>query len=451
MGTFVVPFRSSRVLLAQLGVLVAAAVAVAATSSRAAWAHPDVLAALAVLVVGGRQVPITVRGVHLSTSLAGLTLTMALAGPAPAAVLACLAVTLDALHLRPQPARILAELVSAVVVCLAGGLVLIATGVAGTPHGTADLAAISLVHLGVTILTSFLTAEQLRLHSRDAPPVRDALRTALVRVAPWQLGGAAACAAALALDARSGAPALQLAVIALLSLQLLGRAALTAVQGREKLASRLAELERLHEGLLSTTLRALALRDPSTARHSAAVARYARALAAQVGHAEVEQDLVHTAALVHDIGKLSFQDAVLAARMPLTGEQRAHVLRHPADGAQILRSVAGFEDVARIVHDHHERWDGRGYPRGLRGEEIHPLARVLAVAEAYDTMTAEDSYRPRKGHDEAMAQLRQAAGTQFEPRLVDAFEALAEQGAVAFGRHDRDVEHQLRLPRSAWA
>ena len=119
----------------------------------------------------------------------------------------------------------------------------------------------------------------------------------------------------------------------------------------------------------------LALRDRMTARHSAAVARYARAMAQALGWTREEQDLVHTAGLLHDIGKFAFPDTILLADSRLTDEQWEAVKRHPEDGARIVRRIDGYAPVAEIVHAHHERWDGRGYPRGLAGEEI-PRARA---------------------------------------------------------------------------
>jgi putative nucleotidyltransferase with HDIG domain len=415
------PLRRRRILVSQgLLVVVACALALALTDGQA-WSQPDRLGALAVLAVASRLFPVTANGVHLSLSLAGLTLTMALAGPAPAAALGALAVGLDAVHHRPPAWRVLTDLVTVLTLCVVGGGVLQAVGVAGEPHAAGvDLAVIATVVLALTVLGSVLTGEQLRLHRPSLPPAARTLRTMLLPVAPWQLGSAAAAAAVLHAHTMGADAAVGLVALVLLTVQLLLRAVLSASHGAHALEARRADGERLQEGLLATTLRALALRDPGMARHSAAVSRHAREIARRVGCGPEEQELVHAAGLLHDIGKVSFDDAVLRRTTPLTAAQRARVRAHPADGARILRSVAGFQDVARLVEAHHERWDGTGYPVGLAGEEIPELARVLAVAEAYDTMTASDSYRPPLDHLAAVAELRRCAGSQFEPRLVEA-------------------------------
>jgi putative nucleotidyltransferase with HDIG domain len=416
-------------MVAQGGLVVVASVSAAMLSGAQAWSRPDLLGALAVLAVASRLFPVTAHGVHLSLSLSGLTLTMALAGPAPAAALGALAVALDAVHHRPPAWRSLTDLATVLTLCAVGGALLEVLGVAGEPAPAGvDLAVIAGVVLVLTVLGSLLTAEQLRLHRPTLPPAARTLREVLLPVAPWQLGSAAAAAAVLHAHTTGGDAAVGLVALVLLTVQLLLRAVLSAAHGADALEARRADVERLQEGLLATTLRALALRDPGIARHSAAVSRHARLIARHIGCPAEEQELVHAAALLHDIGKVSFDDAVLRRTTPLSDEQVARIRSHPADGAHILRSVDGFEDVAYLVEAHHERWDGTGYPAGLAEEQIPLLARVLAVAEAYDAMTASDSYRPPVEHAAAVEELRRCAGTQFEPRLGEALVAVT--GAV---------------------
>jgi putative nucleotidyltransferase with HDIG domain len=208
----------------------------------------------------------------------------------------------------------------------------------------------------------------------------------------------------------------------------------------------------MHRGLLAAMLNTLSLRDPMTARHSAAVARYALATAAAAGMSTLEQELAHTAGLVHDIGKASFDDELLHSRGPLSAEQWERIRRHPTDGAGVLRGVLGYEAVADVVEAHHERWDGGGYPAGIAGEDIPVLARILAVADTYDVMTGRDTYREPVSHAEAVAELRRVAGTQLDARFVELFIETVERRRIGFAHaDDRDLEVELRRPRTVLA
>jgi putative nucleotidyltransferase with HDIG domain len=192
----------------------------------------------------------------------------------------------------------------------------------------------------------------------------------------------------------------------------------------------------------------LALRDRMTARHSAAVARYSRALAHAHGCPQEEQELVHTAGLLHDIGKFSFPDAILLAEAPLGEDEWQIVRRHPEQGARVVARMETYGPVADLILCHHERWDGEGYPRRLAGDTIPLLSRILAVADTYDVMTARDSYRRPLNSTQAVTELRRIAGSQLDPRLVDDFVALLESKELAF-RHadDADFEAELAFER----
>ena len=146
-------------------------------------------------------------------------------------------------------------------------------------------------------------------------------------------------------------------------------------------------------GLLSTVLQTLSMRDAMTARHSAAVARYSREVAGMLGLDEREQDLIHTAALLHDIGKFILPDSVLFANRKLTNEEWELIKLHPEQGAKLVERIEGYGPVAEIVLHHHEKFAGGGYPAGIAGDEIPLGARILSVADTYDVMTSRDSYR----------------------------------------------------------
>jgi len=131
-------------------------------------------------------------------------------------------------------------------------------------------------------------------------------------------------------------------------------------------------------------------------------------------------DRLVSAAVMHDIGKIAVRGEVLEKKGQLDESEWEEVKRHPDVGYSILGSANEYNLLAEIVLAHHERWDGKGYPRGLKEEEIPLLSRVIAVAEAYDAMVSESSYREAMSREEAVAELRRCAGTQFDPAVVEA-------------------------------
>jgi putative nucleotidyltransferase with HDIG domain len=226
---------------------------------------------------------------------------------------------------------------------------------------------------------------------------------------------------------------------------LLGQLLLSQQRALE-LENRTKQLASFQVGMLSALLRTLDLRDQMTARHSAAVARYSRAIAQRAGLSQQEEELVHIAALLHDIGKFILPDRILKANVPLTEEDWMLIRRHPQQGARVVASVDGYGPVAEIILAHHERIDGNGYPRGLEGDEIPELARIISVADTYDVMTARDSYRTPVSTYEAMEELQRVAGEQLDPRFVAIFIELLEGRDVNF-QHDEaaDFEKELAL------
>jgi putative nucleotidyltransferase with HDIG domain len=182
--------------------------------------------------------------------------------------------------------------------------------------------------------------------------------------------------------------------------------------------------------MLCTMLELLSQRDHATARHSAAVAAYARDLCRAAGGSGREQQLAHDAGLLHDVGKAAFPDHILVGEQGLDADDWEVIRRHPEEGARRVRRV-GLEELAEIIRSHHERIDGRGYPRGLCGEAIPWLARVVAVVDTYDVMTARDSYRPPVSPAAATAELRRVRGTQLDSRLVQTFIAMLSRPAAA--------------------
>jgi putative nucleotidyltransferase with HDIG domain len=157
--------------------------------------------------------------------------------------------------------------------------------------------------------------------------------------------------------------------------------------------------------------------------HSRRVAALADMLTRRMGLSELERRNIHFGALLHDIGKITLDPALLKAQGGLTAEQLLPMRKHPASGVDLLRPIMMWEDVLPIIHGHHERWDGQGYPLGLSGEAIPLGARVVSVADAFDAMTRERPYGSRRTAEEALVEIETFAGTQFDPRIARLFVA----------------------------
>lgn len=209
-------------------------------------------------------------------------------------------------------------------------------------------------------------------------------------------------------------------------------------------------------GVLSGMVRNLDMRDGRTARHSAAVAQFARDIAAEAGRSDREQELAHTAGLLHDVGKFALSDRVMERGVDLDDTDWKGIRRHPELGAAMLKDVGVYGPIAEIVRTHHERLDGRGYPAGLKGDEIPEVAKIVAVAEVYDSLTSEDTYRARKSSFEALTELRRVAGKQLDSRYVEAL-ARVLQGTGTDYRHagaadfDRELDVERRIGEAVGA
>ncbi len=201
-------------------------------------------------------------------------------------------------------------------------------------------------------------------------------------------------------------------------------------------------------GVLAGLLRALDTRDQRAARHAAAVARFASDMAEAVGMSEHDQELAHTAGLLHDIGHFALSDRVAERGRTLTEEDWVAIQQHPELGADMLRDLGMYGPIGEIVLAHHERIDGRGYPRGLSGEEIPTIAKIIAVAEVYDTLTAADTYRTRMSSFEALRELRRVAGTQLDAEYVEVLAGLLSGEGVEYRHADAaDFDSELDMER----
>jgi putative nucleotidyltransferase with HDIG domain len=201
-------------------------------------------------------------------------------------------------------------------------------------------------------------------------------------------------------------------------------------------------------GVLAGLMRSLDIRDERAARHAAAVARFARDIAKSVGMNDEECELAHTAGLLHDIGRFALSDRVAERGRQLTEEDWEAIQRHPELGADMLRDLGMYGPVAEIVAAHHERIDGRGYPSGLGEEEIPEIAKIISVAEVYDTLTASDTYRTRMSSFEALNELRRVAGTQVDSRYVEVLAGLLSGEGVEYRHADMaDFDVELDMER----
>lgn len=167
-------------------------------------------------------------------------------------------------------------------------------------------------------------------------------------------------------------------------------------------------------------------RDSYTAFHSSNVAEYAKSIAKSMGLSQTEIDSIYLAGLLHDIGKISMPDAILQKDGRLTEEEYAIMKKHPEEGYQIIKDIMRLGDlgITDMVRYHHERPDGKGYPLGLKGKEIPIGARILGVADAFDAMTTNRSYRQKLAVETAAGELKRNIGTQFDPDAANAFLAI---------------------------
>jgi len=207
-------------------------------------------------------------------------------------------------------------------------------------------------------------------------------------------------------------------------------------------------LEEAYEATLETLMHALEAKDPQTRLHSERVAEIARDLAKKVKNGdEAYAQAVYRAARLHDIGKIGIPEFVLLKPGPLTPEEREAIEKHPEFGVEMLKPGAkvAFEPlVYHVLLHHHERWDGRGYPKRLAGHEIPEEARIVGLADAYEAMTAGRPYRKAKTPEEALKEIQELSGIQFDPRLVEAFTELWKGDPVW---RDREAYIQIKTEK----
>ena len=183
----------------------------------------------------------------------------------------------------------------------------------------------------------------------------------------------------------------------------------------------LKDLRELFYKTIKSISSALDAKDPYTHGHSMRVTLYSLVLAKELGLDDKTLEEIETAGLLHDIGKVGIPQSILCKPGKLTDEEFEVMKSHPEQGEKIVKKIKKLDIISDWLKTHHERWDGKGYPSGLKGEEIPISARIIALADTYDAMTSTRSYRQALSHDVAIEEIKRCAGTQFDPQLAELF------------------------------
>jgi putative nucleotidyltransferase with HDIG domain len=214
---------------------------------------------------------------------------------------------------------------------------------------------------------------------------------------------------------------------------------------RELLLSTNEKLAAKHRELFLTTIEKLAksveLRDTYTGEHSQRVTLFAILLGQQLHLSAEDLELIRIGTPLHDIGKIGIEDAILRKPDRLTQEEFEIMKTHTTKGAEFIQPIADLRSILPIVRSHHERWDGRGYPDGLKGEDIPRLARIVAVANAFDAMVFDTPYRRGQPAEIAFAEIEREQGRQFDPDVVTAFLQIREKVVEEMRRFEKKSEN----------
>jgi putative nucleotidyltransferase with HDIG domain len=433
----------TRIFWAFEALLLAGALAGAALLSHAADWHPTLLVALLlILTIAGQLLVTTIGGGVLSTAMVALVLSMSLLGAAPAVLFGLLATLLSSAIRRLPFSSWLNNFANFAAFPLVGALSVQALiGDVHDPrnHHLTKSVTFALLVFGVFLLAltvNFLLVA-LDMRVEEGRPLLRQVRELFLPVLPGHLATAALAALLAVAYTNLGLSVLFGAILVLVIFQYLTVALLRSEDRADQLEARSIQLASMQFGVLATLMDALSMRDRRTARHAATVARYAKKLAIEQGCGEDEQETIHTAALLHDIGKFTLPDRILGAEL-LSDEDWSLIRRHPQDGAALVGKLDGFGPVADAILYHHEQIDGAGYPAGLIGNEIPLASRIIAICSTYDTLTARDSYRTPKTPQDAMTELRRVAGRQLDSELVEQFIALlGREGSAAMLQDDQ--------------
>src|SRR5207237_4226151 len=198
-------------------------------------------------------------------------------------------------------------------------------------------------------------------------------------------------------------------------------------QRTAELDDALGSLENAYRSTLKALTAALETRDAETHGHSERVVTFSLRLGREYGLSESEMKALEFGSLLHDIGKIGVPDAILRKPAKLTDEEWVRMREHPRHGQQILRGIKFLEGAARVVAQHHEKWDGSGYPLGLKMEGIDVCARIFSVADAFDAITSDRVYREARSYEAAARELNKWSNQQFDPKVVEAFHRVPKE------------------------
>jgi putative nucleotidyltransferase with HDIG domain len=431
--------------------LLVGTLAAAAWFSRSAEWHPlPVLVLVLVLAFLGEWATVKIGNEILSASLVVTVLAMSLLGPGPAVLCGIASITPSSASRRLPPVQWLNNLSTFAFAPFAAALLL--RTVADNVHGggsqqfTQNII-FGLIVLGATIAYIGLNFILIGLDTRISDGRSFARQVSEFRPLVSGELATAALAVIIVVGYRSaGLPMLFASIGVLLIFRHLMVALMRSEERAEQLLARSTQLVRLQLGVLTTLVRALGMRDKTIERHGAAVARYAKALAGELGCSDQERDVVRAAGLLHEIGKFTWPDRILHAEV-LEGEDLAIAKKHPQEGSVLVGALDGYGAVADAILYHHERMDGRGYPAGLIGSEIPLASRILAICSTYDTMIMGRPHRPAMAPEEAIEELRTGARNgQLDPELVESFIVLLERDDAMFA-DEADFETELEFER----
>jgi len=358
------------------------------TAQSADWDVVLLLTLLAFSVTSDLGAMETRGGVKISGSLLALILAMVFMGGTPAAVIGLVTISVGWLRWRDKFTDLLINLVTYAWFPLIGGLAFrAATDATALTPDDGLFYVLVLALFGLSLLINFTLIAGYTCYEERSSFLAKAAKL-LFPVFASELAAASMAVGVAFLYHRIGIAAILLFGIVLFTYQyLLGQLRVSERRAEElerrgkQLGARTRQLATLQVGMLSALLRTLDLRDRMTARHSAAVARYAREIAIAAGFSKEDQDLVHTAGLLHDLGKFIFPDRILKGDSKLSDEDWNIIKMHPYQGARVVAQMEGYGPVSEIILAHHERIDGKGYPRGLKGPDIPALSRMISVAD----------------------------------------------------------------------
>jgi putative nucleotidyltransferase with HDIG domain len=434
---------SFAVVVAECVGLVAACATAIAVAPDANWDLP-LLGVLLAFSVFGDLTAVSTPRVKISGSFLSLVLAMVFLGGPPAALIGLVTIAVGWIRWRDAPHDLFLNLFTYAAFPLIGGLafhaVVDATGVTENGAGYYALVfalfqfSLAMNFLMIAGLDSLAERTSFKAKFRVLPPVL-----------PSELASGMMAVGVAFIYVKVGIAAIALFGVVLVTFQYLLGQLLLSQQRADDLQKRTKQLVSFQVGMLGALMKTLDLRDEMTARHSASVARYARAIAKAAGMSQSDQELVHIAGLMHDIGKFILPDHILKADVPLTDEDWNLIRMHPQQGANVVSALEGYGPVAKIVLAHHERIDGKGYPRGLKGDDIPEMSRIISVADTYDVMTARDSYKEPVSSFEAIQELQRVAGAQLDERFVKIFIEDVLEGKDLTFRHGEDADFDVEL------